>query len=144
MANQDSSTPIGKVDTIEGEVGVIRADGTIEQLESGDSVYQGDALETDANGSVGLHFVDDTVFSMGQNAAMTLDQMVFDGSTHEGAMALSITKGVFTFVSGQIAKSGVDSMALTSPVGVIGIRGTDGEPALRQVFSSPQISAVLY
>ena len=63
---------------------------------------------------------------MGQNAEMALNEMVFDATSNEGTMNFSVAKGVFTFVSGQIAKSGVDNMALESPVGVIGIRGTDG------------------
>ncbi|MGY8991141.1 MAG: FecR family protein, partial [Rhodospirillales bacterium] len=111
---------------LKGTVNVTRADGTQVELNTDDTLYQGDVLETGADGSVGLIFVDDTVFSMGQNAEISLNEMVFDASSNEGSMAFSIAKGVFTFVSGQIAKSGIDQMSLDSPVGVIGIRGTDG------------------
>ena len=45
---------------------------------------------------------------MGQNAEMALNEMVFDATSNEGTMNFSVAKGVFTFVSGQIAKSGVD------------------------------------
>ena len=33
---------------------------------------------------------------------------------------------MFTFVSGQIAKSGIDAMTINTPVATIGVRGTEG------------------
>lgn len=126
MDNQINATPIGKVETLEGQVSVIRADGTRVELKAGDPVYQGDVLQTGDGGAAGLVFIDNTVFSMGENGSMSLDQMVFDASNNEGNLAFTIGKGIFTFVSGQIAKTDPDAMVLNSPVGTIGIRGTDG------------------
>ncbi|MEX2451318.1 MAG: FecR domain-containing protein [Rhodospirillales bacterium] len=121
-----AAQPIGKVETIKGEATATRVDGTKVALQQGDPVFQGDTLETTGDGAVGLVFVDNTTFSMTQDARMVLDEMVFDASTNEGKMAFSLAKGVFSFVSGQIAKSQPDAMVLNSPVATIGIRGTDG------------------
>ncbi len=42
----------------------------------------------------------------------------------EGNSSFSVVQGVFSFVSGQIAKSGSDAMSVRTPVATIGIRGT--------------------
>ncbi len=55
---------------------------------------------------------------------MVLDEMVYDPGTQEGSVSLSVIQGVFTFVSGEIAKTDPDAMTLDTPVATIGIRGT--------------------
>ena len=57
---------------------------------------------------------------------MVMDELVFDPATKEGQFALSIAEGIFSFASGQIAKSGINDMAISTPVVTIGIRGTTG------------------
>ena len=42
----------------------------------------------------------------------------------EGSLSLSVLQGVFTFVSGEIAKTDSDAMTVATPVATIGIRGT--------------------
>jgi len=116
--------PIGHVDQMDGEVTVIRSDGTKVTLEVGDPVYQGDALETGPDGAVGIILADQTTFSMAENGSMVLDEMVYDPGTAEGSMNFSVVKGVFTFVSGQVAKTDPDAMTIETPVATIGIRGT--------------------
>jgi len=124
LAQQGIGSPIGTVENATGEVIVIRADGTREQLELGDPIYQGDTLETADDGSIGVVLVDETTFSMGENGTMVLDELVYDASSQSGSINLSVVEGVFTFVSGQIAKTDPDAMTLDTPVATIGIRGT--------------------
>ena len=57
---------------------------------------------------------------------MTIDEMVYDPATQSGSSAVSVVEGLFTFVSGQIAKTDVDASLITTPVATIGIRGTSG------------------
>ncbi|MEQ8246257.1 MAG: VCBS domain-containing protein, partial [Alphaproteobacteria bacterium] len=119
-----SDQPIGTVDTAEGGVFATRADGTRVELNEGDPVYQGDVLETDDTGAVSVTFIDNTEFALDEGARMTLDEMVFDANTGEGSSTFTVVQGVFTFVSGQVAKSGSDAMTVNTPVATIGIRGT--------------------
>ena len=116
--------PIGQVETLTGSVVAVRVDGTRVELESGDSVYQGDTLESGADGAVGIVLADQTTFSMAENGSMVLDEMVYDPGTQEGSVSISVLQGVFTFVSGEIAKTDPDAMTLDTPVATIGIRGT--------------------
>jgi hypothetical protein len=115
---------IGQVDTADGEVLVTRTDGTQEMLTDGDPVFQGDVLETGEGSAVGILFIDDTTFSLGENAKMELDQLIFDPESGEGNSAFSVLQGAFVFVSGEIAKDNPENMTVRTPVATIGIRGT--------------------
>jgi len=116
--------PIGNVENISGTVWAIRTDGTKVELEIGDPVYQGDILESAPDGAVGVLLADETTFSMAENGRMVLDEMIYDPATEDGSVSLSVLQGVFTFVSGQVAKTNPDAMTLDTPVATIGIRGT--------------------
>ncbi|MCH8189391.1 MAG: hypothetical protein IIB66_11995, partial [Proteobacteria bacterium] len=56
--------PIGTVDAADGEVFAIRADGARVSLEPGDSVFQGDVLETAGEGALSTTLSDGTEFSL--------------------------------------------------------------------------------
>ena len=115
---------IGQVETLSGTVIVTHPDGTAEELASGASVYQGDTLVTGDGGAVGIVLADETTFSMAENGRMVLDEMVYDPGTQSGSVSMSVLEGVFTIVSGEIAKTDPDAMTLNTPVATIGIRGT--------------------
>lgn len=124
LAQVNAVQPIGTVDVVAGRVVVVRADGTREQVNEGMAVYQGDTLETGGNGAVGVVFLDSSTFSLGEKGQMVMDEMVYDAGAQEGSAAINVVQGVFTFVSGEIAKTGIDAMTISTPTAVIGIRGT--------------------
>jgi len=118
------SAPIGKIDRSAGAVTVIHKDGTKVQANPGDPIYQGDIVVTQKGGSIGILFNDKTTFSLGENARMALDQMVFNPDSGQGKLGISVLQGAFLFVSGEIAKGSPDGMTIKTPVATIGIRGT--------------------
>ncbi|NVK18315.1 MAG: tandem-95 repeat protein [Methylocystaceae bacterium] len=128
VAQQGNATaePIGTVETAEGPVFAIRVDGNRVELATGDAVYQGDELVTEAGGAVGVVFADETTFALGEDGRMILDEMVYDPAGDDGAVGLTILTGAMTFVSGAVAKVNPDAMQITTPVATIGIRGTGG------------------
>ena len=115
---------IGNVENMSGTVFAVRTDGTRVELKEGDPVYQGDIVESSDDGAVGILLADETTFSMAENGRIVLDEMVYDPATQEGSVNLSAIQGVFTFVSGQVAKTDPNAMTLDTPVATIGIRGT--------------------
>ncbi|MDE0781436.1 MAG: FecR domain-containing protein, partial [Alphaproteobacteria bacterium] len=115
---------IGAVNTVEGGVFATRADGTRTELNEGDPVYQGDVLETDDEGAISLTFVDSTEFALDKGTRLVLVEMVFDAQRGEGSLSFTVVQGIFTFVSGQVAKSGSGAMTVNTPVATVGIRGT--------------------
>ena len=102
----------------------MRADGSQVRLAVGDPVYQGDVLQTGPGGAVGVLLLDETTFSMSENGRIVLDEMIYDPGASKGSLVLSLVQGVFTFVSGQVAKTDPDAMMLSTPIATIGIRGT--------------------
>ncbi|TAN49244.1 MAG: hypothetical protein EPN26_11580 [Rhodospirillales bacterium] len=117
---------IGQIETLNGAVNVVHADGTKGVLHKGDAVYQGDVLQTGKASAIGVVFLDKTSLSLGGDGRMVLDQMVYDPSSGSGKSAFSLVQGTFSFVSGQISKSAPDAMMVRTPVATIGIRGTLG------------------
>ncbi len=116
--------PIGTVRELSGSVFATRADGSRVQISEGDQVFQGDILETLEGSAVGILLADETTFAMAEDSQMVLDEMIYDPATQEGAVSLSVLQGVFTFVSGEAAKTDPDAMQIDTPVATIGIRGT--------------------
>ncbi len=121
LAEQET---IGRVQTVEGSTFAIRADGSRVVVEAGMPLHQGDIVQTSDAGGVGIVLADGTALSMGKDARLVLDEMVYDPASQSGSVSLSVVEGVFTFVSGQIAKTDPDAMAIHGPSATIGIRGT--------------------
>ncbi len=117
-------SPIGAVEELIGNANIIRSDGTSEPLTLGSPVYQGDTIETDADGAVNIVFIDETSLAVSENARVSLDEYQFDPSTESGTTNLSVLRGVFVFTSGLIGRDDPDDVKIDTPVGSIGIRGT--------------------
>ncbi|MCP5372939.1 MAG: DUF4114 domain-containing protein [Hyphomicrobiales bacterium] len=116
--------PVGTVEELDGVVMVTRANGIKVELHLGDPIFQGDLLETGGDSALGVVFADETTFAMAANGRVVIDEMIYDPGTKDGSMVFSVVQGVFTFVSGQVAKTAPDAMVLKTSVATIGIRGT--------------------
>ncbi|MBH43513.1 MAG: hypothetical protein CMP25_01850, partial [Rickettsiales bacterium] len=115
---------IGEVSNLKEIVKALRLDGNFYTLSVGDPVFKGDVIETGPNGSIGLTFLDKTTLSLSEGGKMVLDELVYDPATGAGDFAVDMLEGAFSFVSGEIAETGEDSMTVSTPVATIGIRGT--------------------
>lgn len=135
-----STQAAGRIETLSGTITVRHLNGETQQLSEGDDVFMGDTLEVSSAGSVGVIFADETTLSLGPGAEMIIDEMVFDPAGEDGSMALSVANGVFSFVSGQISKTGDEAMVINTPVATIGIRGTKGAGIAAQEGSENRIT----
>lgn len=115
---------VGKVGTVTGQAEARHPDGSRTILRQGDPIHQGDVLQTVADGRVGLVFDDGSTFALGGRGRLTIDEYVYDPAAKTGHELVSVVSGTFSFVSGAIARTGVDAMAVRTPVATIGIRGT--------------------
>ena len=88
----------------------------------GDFVYRGDAVQTAVDSKLSLVFADGTAFNLSSNARMVLNEFVYDPKGSSNSTFFSLAKGNFTFVAGQVAKTG--NMKFDTPVATMGIRGT--------------------
>ena len=124
ISNETGNFSIGEVSNLKGEVKATRLDGNIFKLSTGDPIFQGDLIQTSEAGSVGLVFLDKTTMSLSDGGKLVLDELVFDAASGNGSLAVDMLEGAFSFVSGEIAKTGPDAMTISTPVATIGIRGT--------------------
>jgi hypothetical protein len=92
------------------------------QIKVGDFIYRGDVIQTGPDGNLGVGFIDGSSFTVSPNARMEVNEFVFDPHGHFNSSLMSLTKGTFTFIAGEVAQTG--NMQVTTPVGTMGIRGT--------------------
>jgi len=117
-----SSQPvIGRVDALNGSATVVR-NGVTVSLNVGDTVRKGDVVQTSGGSSVAIVFADGTTFSLTANARMVLNDFVYAAGGTGNSASISLVQGAFSFVAGQVAKTG--DMRVETPVATMGIRGT--------------------
>jgi fibronectin-binding autotransporter adhesin len=68
---------IGHVSKLAGTATAIR-NGVSIILNNGDNVEKGDVVESGSNSTLGVTFIDGTVFGLSSNARMVLNEMVYD------------------------------------------------------------------
>ena len=118
-------TWIGAAAAVRGLVNAMAPGATVGRVvQSGKPLYLNDHVTTDAAGRLQVLLLDQTVFTVGPNSDMVLDEFVYDPATDKGKVTARITKGVFRFVTGKVARKDPASMKVNLPVGTIGIRGT--------------------
>jgi hypothetical protein len=116
---------IGSVTKAAGMVSVRHPDGSAGELQVGNPVYQGDQVQTGADGAVGITLNDKSAFSLGPKGAMQLDELVYDpAAPADGHSTVAALHGAFTAVSGDVAKAAPGAMHIKTPVMTIGVRGT--------------------
>jgi hypothetical protein len=112
---------IGHVTKLTGTATAIR-NGVSIVLNQGDNVEKGDVVQSGSNSTLGLTFIDGTVFGLSSNARMVLNEMVYEANASNNSSLLSLVAGTITFVAGETAKHG--DMKIDTPVATMGIRGT--------------------
>lgn len=112
---------IGHVTKLVGSATVIR-NGVSIILNMGDNVEKGDVIQAGSDSTVGITFIDGTVFGLSSNARMVLNEMVYDPDGSNNSTLFNLVAGTITFVAGETAKHG--DMKIGTPVATMGIRGT--------------------
>ena len=124
QAGEAAPHPIGHVERIGGGVEAVRAVAGEASLTPGAPIYQGDVIETAHGSSVLVRFEDGTIVTVGGDAHVVIDRLIYDPDAHTGSFLMSVVRGTFLFITGQIAHTGPDAVQVRTPAGVIGIRGT--------------------
>ncbi len=112
---------IGHVTKLAGNATAIR-NGVSIILNQGDTVHKGDVVQSGSDSTLGITFIDGTVFGLASNAKMVLNEMVYDSNASDNKSLFSLVAGTISFVAGATAKKG--DMKVDTPVATMGIRGT--------------------
>jgi hypothetical protein len=87
----------------------------------GTDVYTNEAIRTGADDRAHLLFNDGTALSIGPNSQLAIDRYVYDPDKRTGNLAVTVNRGVFRLVGGNITKS--SEAVIKTPAATIGVRG---------------------
>ncbi|HET9401130.1 MAG TPA: FecR family protein [Candidatus Acidoferrales bacterium] len=117
---------VGSVMQASGSVTVKHPDGSTSQLNVGDTVGMNDTIQTGPNSRANVLFQDETTLTVSENSKLLVDNYVYDPYNSSSNRALySYLEGAFQYVSGLIGKKADPDVNIETPVGTIGIRGTE-------------------
>ena len=124
-----SHTRVGAVGESCGEFCLITPDGRKIAGEAAATapVSLGTRMVTGPDGRIRLLLLDETVFTVGPNSDLVIDEFVYDPDNHLDKISARLLRGVFRFVTGKVARKDPAHMKVTLPVGDLGNRGTDCE-----------------
>ena len=122
-ASQAEEAAIGYVKTSEGDATVL-ASGRSTKAVPGTPIQQGNVLKTGKTGSMGVTFKDNTIMSLGHDTELSVDEYLYAPAKGELKLGARMVKGTLNYASGVIAKLKPEAIALNTPTGNIGVRGT--------------------
>lgn len=93
------------------------------------TVRQADAIVTGADSRLLIQLRDQSVLTVGANAALNVDRFVIDTEAEPAGVLVSLVRGAFRFVSGSRGAER-ERVAFRTPTATIGIRGTIIEAAV--------------
>ena len=114
---------IGTVSRIQGEASGTR-NGATRAFAPNAAVFLNETVATGEMARLEVTFTDNTRLTLGEKAKLTLDNYVLDSAARRGTIKFGLV-GAFRFVSGQVSKLASADVSVTTPVAVVGIRGTE-------------------
>lgn len=114
---------VAYVKTVTGSAAVVSG-GTAVQASPGTPVYMKNTLKTGPGSTLGITFKDNTVMSLGPDTELTVDEFLYAPAKEELSLVAKITRGTLEYLSGVIAKLKPEAVAIKTPGGMIGVRGT--------------------
>lgn len=117
-------------------------------------VRTGDVIVSGPQSQLQVLLRDQSIFTVGSNARVTIDRFVIDTDRGAGGASASVARGAFRFVSG---RGGPRAGAVRTPVASIGVRGTvvetvvgpdalfvlEGHPGLPPFAGSPDEATLI-
>lgn len=92
---------------------------------TGDPIFLNDEISTGPETNLQILLKDQTLFTLGPDAAIVFDEFIYDPSNVENAaLTATVKKGVFKFISGKVSSKNPEAMTLKLPNATASIRGT--------------------
>ena len=119
-----ANEPIGTIGIVVGQADVINRDMDIEIK---DNIYFGDVIKTGAQTNLQILFDDETVFTIGENTEIVINEFIYDPnqSNELNTISAEVVQGSLKVVTGLIAKQNPENLSITLPTGVLATRGTE-------------------
>ena len=120
---QAQGEKIGVAASVSGVV--VAGEGRMRRsIKSGSEIFLNERIRTGKTGSLQIMLLDETVFTLGPDSDMVMDEFVYNPANNDGKVYANVAKGVFRFITGKIARKDPEKMNVKITAGNIGIRGT--------------------
>ena len=116
-------TIVGSVKLLQGGAVVHRGTENIPAKE-GMHLLLNDVLQTSADARLGIILQDGARVSLGPNTELHVDKFVYQPVEGNFGLVLRLMRGVLAYISGKIAQFSPESVSVETPVGILGLRGT--------------------
>jgi hypothetical protein len=119
-----SADAVATVLAKKGDVNIISATGTVAAKRKS-LLIEKDTIVTGLDARTSLKFNDGTITTLGSDSEMLIKQYKWSADDKTPSAEFELIKGVFRTVTGLITKVKTPSYTVKTPMGSIGIRGTD-------------------
>ena len=123
LGQVDASPKIGTTSSVQGTAYVL-TEGARRKAQVRGSIQLNDEVQTKDDSALQILLLDQTIFTVGQNCSIIIDEFVYDPNTSVGELSAEVFTGAFRFMSGQIGKANPINASINTPSSTIGIRGT--------------------
>ena len=123
IAEVHASPKIGTTSSVQGTAYVL-TEGARRKAQVRDSIQLNDEVQTKDDSALQVLLLDQTIFTVGQNCSIIIDEFVYNPNTSVGELSAQVFTGAFRFMSGQIGKTSPINASINTPSASIGIRGT--------------------
>lgn len=119
---QPAAANIGRVKVASGNAHIERAGARVE-IKPGFILEQGDTLITPAKSRIGITFVDNTRISAAPDSRIHIRTFEYNDTTEEGRIQADLLRGSMAVMSGNIPRSGLRAMEVSTKRNIFAIRG---------------------
>jgi hypothetical protein len=113
---------VGQVDRLQGQADAAQGPQKRSLAVQGDVLFL-DNIETGDAARMEATLADSTKVTLGENGRLVIDKFVYNPDRQGGALSMKV-KGAFLFVGGKIEGPTGGNVAIKTPVGTLGVRGT--------------------
>ena len=122
---------VAVVSAVSGEASALRGGQSV-PLSQGTPLEAGDILFTGDDSSLSVRFNDDSVIDLKEQTRVHVKEFLFE--PQEQAFSMHVMEGVLRSVSGKIVEQNPEAFSISSPLGMVGIRGTETQHIISPKF----------
>ena len=119
-----SDAPVGVIVSVKGRVTITDVSGKPRSARLKGALFEGDRVETGRRGFLSMEFTDGGNMQMAGNSALSIDEYAYSAGSGDGHIKISTENGLFSALSGEIAKTNPKGWQLNAATATIGVRGT--------------------
>ena len=115
---------IGTIGIVVGQADVVNRNI---ELKIKENIYFGDVIKTAAQTNLQILFDDETVFTIGENTEIVINEFIYDPNQDNELNKISaeVMRGSLKVVTGLISRENPENLSITLPTGVLATRGTE-------------------